>query len=337
MSFADLGISKSVVRALAERGIHEPFPIQEWRSPMRSPATTSWSSRRPGSARRSPSGSDRRPGRAGPRHRGPGPWRPTRELASQIGRRAGVDLRHQAAAHRRRLRRRRLRAAIAAARKADVVVATPGRLEDLSRPRSRFAEAGPHPRLDEADRMLDMGFSRRSTGSSPRPRRAPDARSSRRRSRAPPASSPPSTRARPAATPTPPRSTPRRHRAQLRPRRHPHAKFERLTEQLARRRARTHRSSFVRTNAAPTAWSSACARTNWRPSRCQRQSGAARTGARPLRARRCRHPGRDRRRRPRHRRRRSHARDHFDMPGDGDVLHAPHRPHRPRREPRRRH
>jgi ATP-dependent RNA helicase RhlE len=159
VSFADLGISKPVVGALAERGIAEPFPVQRMvirdalaghdllvQSPTGSGKTLAFGL--PLVDRVEPGAS----------HLAAPVLAPTRELASQI-----VDELESVA------RARGLRVAavyggvgfgpqISAARRADVVVATPGRLEDLlargviSLKRVRVLV------LDEADRMLDMGF-----------------------------------------------------------------------------------------------------------------------------------------------------------------------------------
>jgi ATP-dependent RNA helicase RhlE len=158
-SFADLGISKPVVRALSQRGISQPFPIQQTvvrdalagrdllvQAPTGSGKTFAFGLPlvdliEPTAKRTSAL-----------------VLAPTRELASQI-----VDeLRDVAGA-------RRLRIAavyggvgfgpqIDAARRADVLVATPGRLEDLI---DRGVVSLGQIRilvLDEADRMLDMGF-----------------------------------------------------------------------------------------------------------------------------------------------------------------------------------
>jgi superfamily II DNA/RNA helicase len=159
VSFADLGISKPVVRALAERDITEPFPVQKMviedalaghdllvQSPTGSGKTLAFGVPlvdlvEPGGAAVSAL-----------------VLAPTRELASQI-----VDELHSVS------RARNLRIAAvyggvgfgpqsAAARKADVVVATPGRLEDLiARGVVSLADVQILV-LDEADRMLDMGF-----------------------------------------------------------------------------------------------------------------------------------------------------------------------------------
>ena len=159
MSFADLGISKPVVGALAERDITQPFPVQQMvvrdalaghdllvQSPTGSGKTLAFGI---------PLVDRVEPGAPNPSAL---VLAPTRELASQI-----VDELESVA------RARRLRIAavyggvgfgpqIAAARRADIIVATPGRLEDLlargvvSLGRVRILV------LDEADRMLDMGF-----------------------------------------------------------------------------------------------------------------------------------------------------------------------------------
>jgi ATP-dependent RNA helicase RhlE len=158
-SFADLGISKAVLRALARRDIVKPFPVQELvlrdahaghdllvQSPTGSGKTLAFGiplveSIEPGAGQTAAL-----------------VLAPTRELAGQI-----VDELDSLAAA------RGLRIAavyggvpfgpqIRAARGADILVATPGRLEDLL---ARGAVSLGRVRvlvLDEADRMLDMGF-----------------------------------------------------------------------------------------------------------------------------------------------------------------------------------
>ncbi|HWA54196.1 MAG TPA: DEAD/DEAH box helicase [Solirubrobacterales bacterium] len=159
MSFADLGISKAVVRALAKRDITQPFPVQQLvirdglaghdllvQSPTGSGKTLAFGI---------PLIERIEPGRRGVSAL---VLAPTRELASQI-----VDELSAVA------RARDLRVAavyggvgfgpqIKAAKSADVVVATPGRLEDLIARRAVDLGQVRVLVLDEADRMLDMGF-----------------------------------------------------------------------------------------------------------------------------------------------------------------------------------
>ncbi len=158
-SFADLGVSTPVADALAAAGIHRPFAIQRLvigdvlagrdvlaKSPTGSGKTLAFAV--PIADRIAPS--DGRPAAL--------VLAPTRELAAQI-----VDDTRAVA------RARGLEVAavyggvgfekqIRAARRAHVLVATPGRLEDLL---ARGAVSLARIRilvLDEADRMLDMGF-----------------------------------------------------------------------------------------------------------------------------------------------------------------------------------
>jgi ATP-dependent RNA helicase RhlE len=159
MSFADLGVSNSVARALAQRNINKPFPVQELvirdalaghdllvQSPTGSGKTLAFGV--PMVDRVEP----------GAKHLSALVLAPTRELASQI-----VDELETIAAAR-KLRIAAVYGGVGfgpqstAARRADIVVATPGRLEDLI---SRNVISLRHVRilvLDEADRMLDMGF-----------------------------------------------------------------------------------------------------------------------------------------------------------------------------------
>ncbi|MGE5857432.1 MAG: DEAD/DEAH box helicase [Solirubrobacterales bacterium] len=158
-SFADLGVSRPVLGALAKRGIKEPFAVQRLciadvlagedvlvQSPTGSGKTlafgipmierTKAESRRPAAL----------------------VLAPTRELAEQI-----VDELHSIA------QARGLRVAAVyggvgihaqarKAAKAQIVVATPGRLEDLLRRQDISLKGIELLVLDEADRMLDMGF-----------------------------------------------------------------------------------------------------------------------------------------------------------------------------------
>jgi ATP-dependent RNA helicase DeaD/ATP-dependent RNA helicase RhlE len=159
VSFADLGISKAVVSALSKRGITEPFPVQQLvvrdalaghdllvQSPTGSGKTLAFGI---------PLVDLIEPGSKGLSAL---VLAPTRELASQI-----VDELDSIA------RAKNLHVAavyggvgfgpqVKAAQRADIVVATPGRLEDLI---ARGAITLKNVRLlvlDEADRMLDMGF-----------------------------------------------------------------------------------------------------------------------------------------------------------------------------------
>jgi superfamily II DNA/RNA helicase len=158
-SFADLGLSSTVVAALARRGITEPFAVQR--------VVVADVLAGHDVLAQSPTGSGKTLAFGAPlvdRIDANGPKQaalvlaPTRELATQIV----EELRE--IAHARAL-------SIAAvyggagidrqsklARKAHVIVATPGRLEDLI---ARGAVRLDKVRvlvLDEADRMLDMGF-----------------------------------------------------------------------------------------------------------------------------------------------------------------------------------
>ncbi len=159
MSFADLGVSRPVADALKKRDIVAPFPIQKLviedvlaghdvlvQSPTGSGKTLAFGA---------PLVDRLKPG-------GPRPAAlvlvPTRELAGQIvaeladladSRGLGVAEVYGGVGIEKQARR---------AARADVVVATPGRLEDLLK---RGALSLEHVRIlviDEADRMLDMGF-----------------------------------------------------------------------------------------------------------------------------------------------------------------------------------
>jgi superfamily II DNA/RNA helicase len=157
-SFADLGISDPVVGALAKRGIDAPFPVQQL---VVSDALDGHDL-----LVQSPTGSGKTLAFGIPIvdciEPGDGlsalVLAPTRELASQI-----VDELDSIA------RARGLRIAAVyggvgfgpqsnAARRADIVVATPGRLEDLLSRNTISLDQVEILVLDEADRMLDMGF-----------------------------------------------------------------------------------------------------------------------------------------------------------------------------------
>ncbi|HEX5713176.1 MAG TPA: DEAD/DEAH box helicase [Solirubrobacterales bacterium] len=157
-SFADLGISNDVVSALAARKITEPFPVQQLviedaldghdllvQSPTGSGKTLAFGI---------PLVDLIEPGEGAAAL----VLAPTRELASQI-----VDELSSIAAT------RDLRVAAvyggvgfgpqsAAARRADIIVACPGRLEDLLARNTISLDQIEILVLDEADRMLDMGF-----------------------------------------------------------------------------------------------------------------------------------------------------------------------------------
>ena len=158
-SFADLGVSNAVVDALSRRGMSEPFAVQRLviadvlagrdvlvKSPTGSGKTLAF-----GIPLADRIEAD-----------GPRPaalvLAPTRELASQIVQ----EIRE--VAHARALRVTAVYGGVgltkqsASAARSHIVVATPGRLEDLLQRKAFTLDAVRVLVLDEADRMLDMGF-----------------------------------------------------------------------------------------------------------------------------------------------------------------------------------
>jgi ATP-dependent RNA helicase RhlE len=158
-SFADLGVSETVVSALTKRGYHEPFAVQELviadilaghdvlaQSPTGSGKTLAFGVPMADLI----SADSRRPAGL--------VLAPTRELACQI-----VD-EMQSVANARALSVAPvyggvgIQAQAKKAAKSHIVVATPGRLEDLLQRRAITLQHVQVLVLDEADRMLDMGF-----------------------------------------------------------------------------------------------------------------------------------------------------------------------------------
>ena len=158
-AFAGLGASRAVVEALAEGGIHEPFPVQELVIPDVLEGRDVLV--------KSPTGSGKTLAFAVPmvdriQSSDPRPSAlilvPTRELAGQV-----VDD-FRPLAHARALSVAAVYGGVGLerqakqARRAHIVVATPGRLEDLMGRGALSLDRVTTLVLDEADRMLDMGF-----------------------------------------------------------------------------------------------------------------------------------------------------------------------------------
>ncbi|MGO9751538.1 MAG: DEAD/DEAH box helicase [Solirubrobacteraceae bacterium] len=158
-SFVDLGVSRAVVIALSKQGITEPFAIQ------RKVIGDVLAGR--DVLAKSPTGSGKTLAFGVPlvdriKAEGPRPaalvLAPTRELATQIV----EEIR--GIAHARALRVTAVYGGVglvkqsAEAARSQVLVATPGRLEDLLARRAFKLDAVRMLVLDEADRMLDMGF-----------------------------------------------------------------------------------------------------------------------------------------------------------------------------------
>ena len=158
-SFADLGVSRAVVSSLAQQGITEPFAIQ------RQVITEVLKGR--DVLAKSPTGSGKTLAFGIPiaeriESDGPRPTAlilaPTRELATQIV----DDIR--AIAHARALRVTAVYGGVGLvkqskdAARSHIIVATPGRLEDLLQRQAFRLDRIRMLILDEADRMLDMGF-----------------------------------------------------------------------------------------------------------------------------------------------------------------------------------
>jgi ATP-dependent RNA helicase RhlE len=159
MSFADLGVSSDVAQALERRGILEPFPIQELviRDALAGRDVLA----------KSPTGSGKTLAfglplieRADPKNEKTTALVlvPTRELAAQVA----EALEPLAKARGLRVTSvyggAPLGAQAKRARGAQILIATPGRLTDLVERRMIHLDGVQTLILDEADRMLDMGF-----------------------------------------------------------------------------------------------------------------------------------------------------------------------------------
>jgi superfamily II DNA/RNA helicase len=158
-TFADLGVSSAVASALEARGIEQPFPIQHKVVPDVLDGRDVLAKSPTGSGKTLAFGlpivdrieaTDARPAAL--------ILAPTRELASQI-----VD-EIRGVAHARALSVAAvyggagIQSQAKAARKAHILVACPGRLEDLMERGAVRLDRVKVLVLDEADRMLDMGF-----------------------------------------------------------------------------------------------------------------------------------------------------------------------------------
>lgn len=166
MSFDSLGLNPEILRAVAEQGYREPTPIQQQAIPAVLEGRDLMASAQTGTGKTAgftlpllqhlithqPHGKSRRPVRALI-------LTPTRELAAQIGENVrdyskylnirslvvfgGVSINPQMM---------KLRGGV------DVLIATPGRLLDLEHQNAVKLDQVEILVLDEADRMLDMGF-----------------------------------------------------------------------------------------------------------------------------------------------------------------------------------
>jgi superfamily II DNA/RNA helicase len=158
-SFADLGVSPQVVDALAARGAREPFPVQRLVVPDALAGRDVLV--------KSPTGSGKTLGFAiplaelldpnGPRQSAL-VLAPTRELAAQIVAETAPLAKARGLCVAAVYGGAGIQPQIKRARGAHIIVATPGRLEDLIDRRAVTLAKVRMLVLDEADRMLDMGF-----------------------------------------------------------------------------------------------------------------------------------------------------------------------------------
>lgn len=162
-TFADLGVSKPIISALAARGITQPFPIQVETLPDTLAGRDVLGRGKTGSGKTLafsiPLVSRLTHGNRRPARPSGLVLAPTRELATQIT----ATLEPLAAACNLRVTTifggvSQTRQVSALKSGVDIVVACPGRLEDLMKQRLISLEAVEITVIDEADHMADLGF-----------------------------------------------------------------------------------------------------------------------------------------------------------------------------------
>ncbi|MGH9136222.1 MAG: DEAD/DEAH box helicase [Acidimicrobiales bacterium] len=160
-TFEELGVAPELTGALAERGIHRPFPIQSLTIPDALAGRDVCGKAKTGSGKTLAFGLPllQLVGDAAPAAPSALVLVPTRELAIQVhqvleplGEVAGTRLAVVYGGAPLEKQARRLAAGV------EMVVATPGRLIDLLDRKALSLAALDHVVLDEADRMADMGF-----------------------------------------------------------------------------------------------------------------------------------------------------------------------------------
>jgi len=167
MSFDTLGLSAELIRAVAEQGYSEPTPVQRQAIPVILQGRDILAGAQTGTGKTA--------GftlpllqrlNAGMQQRGRRPVRaliltPTRELAAQVGESVNTYGRHLPVSSAVIFGGVKINPQIQALRRGvDILVATPGRLLDHVSQKTLDLSAVEILVLDEADRMLDMGFIR---------------------------------------------------------------------------------------------------------------------------------------------------------------------------------
>ena len=169
MAFEDLGLSADILRAIDEQGYGEPTPIQRQAIPLVLAGRDVMAAAQTGTGKtagftlpllqRLSSEPPRLPGKAGRRPVRALVLTPTRELAAQIdesvrsyGKYLSIDSAVIFGGVKINPQIERLRRGV------DILVATPGRLLDHAGQKTVDLSTVEYLVLDEADRMLDMGF-----------------------------------------------------------------------------------------------------------------------------------------------------------------------------------
>ncbi|MDY4249061.1 DEAD/DEAH box helicase [Bacteroides pyogenes] len=165
MTFKELNIQEPVLKALSEKGYEKPTPIQEQAIPVALSGSDLLGIAQTGTGKTAAFAIpviqwlNRKPATTGKRKIRALVLTPTRELAIQIDECFRDYARHTDVKHtvifggvKQSSQVEKLKAGV------DVLVATPGRLLDLIKQKYVTLDAVSHFVLDEADRMLDMGF-----------------------------------------------------------------------------------------------------------------------------------------------------------------------------------